>query len=405
MRRIVVSGLGVVSPLGSNVTSFRDALMAGRSGVGPVTTFDASTCRTRRAATVTGFDAAAWIPPMKLRRMDDTSRYAVVITRQALDDGAYAFTPDGHDSVGVILGTCTAGGQPTTEYLAALHAGGATGAPAIIFNSTVANAPASLAGLEYRLRGPNITVGLKEASSLSAIATAIDMLRLGRATAIVTGGVDAIFEIYYRVHDRFAVMAPDGRTAAPFDAARSGFLLGEGGYALLLEDASVCDARGARSYGEVLGMGAGSAAVAINQWPDDPEPLARTMRAALDDAHVAPEDVGVIYASANGAPILDAVEAAALRQVFGSARPVVTSLKGSLGECGAGGAAACIAALSCGRDGSVPPTVGLEQLDAAAADLNVARTATRVANPIVLVNSVGSGGSIASVVLRVERAS
>ena len=114
---------------------------------------------------------------MKLRRMDDTSRYAVVIARQALDDAAFPLVTEGDDRVGVILGTFTAGGQPTTEYLTALHAGGPAGAPALLFNSTVGNAPASLAGLEYKLRGPNITVSLKEASSLSAIVTATDMLR------------------------------------------------------------------------------------------------------------------------------------------------------------------------------------------------------------------------------------
>ena len=114
---------------------------------------------------------------MKLRRMDDTSRYAVVIARQALDDAAYPLDPDGDDRVGVVLGTFTAGGAPTSEYLPALHHGGAAGAPALLFNSTVGNAPASLAGIEYKLRGPNITVSVKEASSLAAMVTATDMLR------------------------------------------------------------------------------------------------------------------------------------------------------------------------------------------------------------------------------------
>ncbi len=178
-RRVVISGLGLVSPLGTTPTAFRDALLGGTSGVTVITSFDVSTCASRRAACVTGFDATAWIPPMKLRRMDDTSRYAVVIARQALDDAAYPLVTDGDDRVGVILGTFTAGGQPTTEYLTALHAGGAAGAPALLFNSTVGNAPASLAGLEYKLRGPNLTISLKEASSLSAIVTATDMLRAG----------------------------------------------------------------------------------------------------------------------------------------------------------------------------------------------------------------------------------
>ena len=341
---------------------------------------------------------------MKLRRMDDTSRYAVVIARQAFDDAAYPLEADGDDRVGVILGTFTAGGQPTTEYLTALHAGGAAGAPALLFNSTVGNAPASLAGLEYKLRGPNITVGLKEASSLSAIVTATDMLRLGRAAAIVSGGVDAIFEIFYRVHDRFKVMAPDGQ---PRDPVRRRTLR-ISARRRRLRAAARGRSRPARSgaggaTARCLASVPASAAVSINQWPDDPEPLVRTMRAALDDAQIAAADVGVVYASANGAPVLDDVEAGAITQVFRDAAPVVTSIKGSLGECGAAGAAACIAALLCGREGVVPPIAGLEQVGAGAAGLNVARSAMTVDNPIALVNSVGSGGSIVSVVLRADR--
>ena len=401
-RRVVITGLGLVSPLGTTPLAFRDALLSGRSGVAAITSFDASTCVSRRAACVTGFDATAWIPPMKLRRMDDTSRYAVVIARQALDDAAYPLAANGDDRVGVILGTFTAGGQPTTEYLTALHAGGPAGAPALLFNSTVGNAPASLAGLEYKLRGPNITIGLKEASSLSAIVTATDMLRLGRASVLVSGGVDAIFEIFFRVHDRFDVLASDDRPCAPFDARHSGFVLGEGGYALLLEDESSCAQRGARRYGDLLGVGAASAAVSINRWPDQPAPLVRAMRAALDDAQLAAADIGVVYASANGAPQLDDLEARALAELFGRSRPVVTSLKGAIGESGASGAASCVAAVVCGTE--APPIHAIDRIAPSAADLNIAVTRQRVARPYALVNSVASGGSVFSVVLRIAEA-
>jgi 3-oxoacyl-[acyl-carrier-protein] synthase II len=401
-RKVVISGLGLVSPLGTTPTAFRDALLSGRSGVTAITSFDTSTCASRRAACVMGFDATAWIPPMKLRRMDDTSRYAVVIARQALNDAAYPLVANGDERVGVILGTFTAGGQPTTEYLTALHAGGPAGAPALLFNSTVGNAPASLAGLEYKLRGPNITIGLKEASSLSAIVTATDMLRLGRTSVLVSGGVDAIFEIFFRVHDRFNVLASDDRPCAPFDARRSGFVLGEGGYALLLEDESSCAQRGAHRYGYILGVGAASAAVSINRWPDKPAPLVRAMRAALDDAQVAAENIGVVYASANGAAQLDDLEAHALGELFGRSRPVVTSLKGAVGESGASGAASCIAAVVCGAE--APPIHAIDRIAPSAADLNIAVTRQRVASPYALVNSVASGGSLFSVVVHIDEA-
>ncbi|MBA3271166.1 MAG: hypothetical protein H0T71_11710 [Acidobacteria bacterium] len=403
-NRVVVSGIGVVSPFGTSRQRFRDALLAGESGVVPITAFDVSQCRTRVGACVTRFDATEWIAPMKLRRMDDTARYAVVVTRQAYEDGSYAVGDAGDDAAGVMLGTYTAGGQATSEYLTALHRGGPTGAPAMLFNSTVANAPASLAGLEFKLRGPNVTVSQKECSGLAAIVTATDALRVGRAKVLCAGGVDAIFDIFFRVHDRFRVMAASaGPTPGPFDRRRDGFVLGEGGYALLLENEASALGRGAKCYGEVLGVASVSTAVGINHWPESSEPISRAMRAALADARVTPADVGVVYASANATSALDHVEAEALRTVFGSRSPLITSIKGALGECGASGAASCVAAVLCGVHGEVPPISGLTEPDPVVQGLNVVLTRQPPPNRIALINSVGSGGSICSVVLRIAR--
>jgi 3-oxoacyl-[acyl-carrier-protein] synthase II len=400
---VVVSGIGVVSTLGASRECFRDGLLAGHTGIAPVTAFDVSACRTRIAASVTGFDAAAWIPPMKLRRMDDTARYAVAITRQAFEDAAYPLTAAGDDHAGVILGTFTAGGQATSEYLRALHGGGPAAAPAILFNSTVSNAPASLAGLEFRLRGPNVTVSQKEGSGLAAIVSATDTIRLGRAPAIVAGGVDAIFDIFFRVHSQFGVMADGLAPPGPFDSGRRGFVLGEGGFALLLEDEATAASRGAKNYGSVLGVGAGSAAVGINQWPDTSVPIVRTMIAAIEDATLTPADIDVVYASANATAVLDRVEARAIRHVFGARQPLVTAIKGAIGEFGASGAAACAAAFLCGAHGEVPPIVGLHEVEPEAADLDLARERRPVPGRTVLVNSIASGGSLFSVVLSVAR--
>ena len=407
---VTVSGIGVVSALGPSKEQFRDGLLGGASGITPIATFDVSDCRTKIGAPVTGFDATAWIAPMKLRRMDDTARYAVVTTRQAFEDAGYGVKDDGDDETGIVLGTFTAGGQATSEYLTALHRGGPTGAPALLFNSTVANAPASLAGLEFKLRGPNVTISQKEASGLAAIVTAVDALRLRRSTAIVAGGVDAIFDIFFRVHDRFGVMSPASAAMVrgPFDRDRAGFVLGEGGFSLFLhtegeadQDPTLGNASGGRSYGEIIGVSANSAAVPINAWPDTTEPLVRSMRAALADAQLQPPDIDVIYASAN-ATALDGTEGEALRQVFGASRPQVTSIKGAVGEFGASGAASLAAAFLCGSIGEVPPIAGLAEADAAASELNLVRARTPIAGPTALINSFSSGGSLFSVVVRVK---
>ncbi len=398
---IAITGVGVVSPLGTGADTFRDALLRGESGVRDVTAFDVSGCRGRRAAGVADFDATQWIQPMKMRRMDHSCQFAVAVVRQTLDAAGYQLPAGGDDGAGVVLGTYTAGGQHTAEYLAALHAGGATGAPALLFSSTVANAPASMAALECKLRGPNITVSVKEASGLSAIVTATDLLRLGRATALVAGGVDALFEIFYRVHDRFGVFDPSDRSPAPFDRKRNGFVLGEGGYALLLEDAETCRRRGAHPLGYIVGVGAASHSQPLNQWPDDPSAIVRAMRAALADAGLEASDIGAVYAAANGAAILDDVEARAIGELFANARPIVTALKGAIGESGAASAAACVAAIVCGN--RVPAVYALEEPAPTAAGLRLASAVETMAAPHVLVNGIASGGALFSVVMRIVR--
>jgi 3-oxoacyl-[acyl-carrier-protein] synthase II len=403
-RRVSVVGIGVVSPFGTSPERFRDALLEGHTGIAPITDFDTNGCRSTLAANVTGFDAPAWIPPMKLRRMDRTGAYAIAASSLAMDDARQTRSDDGVDDRGVMLGTWTAGGQATQDYLSALFRTGPSGAPALLFNSTVANAAASLVGLEFKLRGPNATVSYKEASGLAAIVSATEMIREGHASALAAGGVDAVYEIFFKAYDRFRVMSPaaipDARVA-PFDASRSGFVLGEGGFMLWLEQDNGWQSRGARAHGEILGVGAASAAVPLNEWPGTHGPLVRTMRLALDDAGIAPRDVNVVYASANATQALDRVEASALGELFGSESCVVTSVKGSLGESGASGSAACVAALLCGRAGRVPPISGFAKPDAAAGALRLAVAAVDVPGPIALVNSFASGGALFSVVLRV----
>ena len=403
---IYVTGIGVVSALGHSRESFRDALLAGETAIAPDARFTDGTCRSVLAARVSRFDPSAWISPMKLRRMDGTGPLALVAIQHAMEDARYVVTGDGDDRAGVVLGTYSAGGQATNEYLSAFFQGGPTGAPALLFNSTVANAAAGLAGLEFKLRGPNATISHKEGSGLAAVVTAVDLLRMGRADAVAAGGMDSIYEVFFKAHDQFGVMNPStaaGAVTAPFGRCRRGFVLGEGGFCLWLERGDRWRTRDARSHGELLGLGAASAAIPLNAWPDRPEPLVRTMTMALEDAGLRPADVDVVYASANGSRGLDEVEASALAQVFGEARPVVTSIKGALGEFGACGSAACAAALLCGAAGKVPPIVGLADVDPSAHTLRLATTTMDAPGPLVLVNSVASGGALFSCVLRVGR--
>jgi 3-oxoacyl-[acyl-carrier-protein] synthase II len=400
---VAIAGLGAVSAFGDSVAAFRDGLLSGRSAIGAVSGFDVSRCRSRVAAEVHGFDAAQWIAPMKLRRLDPTCAMAIVAVRQALEDGGATIAADGDDRTGVVLGSWTAGGATTSQFLQALCEGGPGNAPALLFSSTVGNAAASTAALELKLRGPNITVSQKEASGLGAIATAAGLIRTGRADRIVAGGADHVFEIFYRVHDRFGVMPPgeaNGAATAPFDRDRAGFVLGEGGFGVLLQAGDANAPAASPAIATLLGVGAASAAVSINAWPQEPSAIVRVMTLALADAGLSPADVNVVYASANASHDLDRVEAAALSTLFGGHRPLVTSIKGAVGECGASGAASCVAAVACGMAGLVPPIAGLAQVATEAADLHLARSATPTPGPIVLINSIASGGSMFAVVLK-----
>jgi 3-oxoacyl-[acyl-carrier-protein] synthase II len=399
-----VSGIGIVSVFGASHDLFRDGLLDGRSGIAPHTSFDVSSCHTRLTAAIPGFDPTSWVSPMKLRRLDRTGVYAVAATKLAIEDAGASVAGGTHDSIGVVLGTSTAGGESTQTFLEALFRGGITNAPALLFDSTVGNSAASLAAIEYKLRGPNITVAHKEASGLAAIVTAVDVMREQSVTALVAGGVDAIYETVFKAHDVFKVMSSDtmfSSRLSPFDVARAGWVMGEGGFLFWLDGV---DGSKRFKHGSILGVAAASAAVPLNSWPADPAPLASTMRQALADAGVRPEDVDVVYASANATGVLDATEARAIVRVFAGAsraRPVVTSIKGALGEMGASGSASCAAAFLCGAAGEVPPIAGLTEPCADAHELHLARRRTPVGGPIALINSVASGGALFSVVIRV----
>jgi 3-oxoacyl-[acyl-carrier-protein] synthase II len=407
--RVVISGIGCVTSLGCSRETFTRALLAGEQGIRLITEFDTTGLRTTHAARIRDFDPTKYMPPLKLRRIDAVGRVAIAATRDALDHAGFPHRPEGYDDVGVVLGSYSAGVHATGEYLESFMKGGPTGAPALLFSSTVGNAPASQCGLEYGLRGPNTTLMHKEASGLSAIAFGTHLIRRGKAAGMVAGGADDIYVHFYRAHDWFGVMAPSNNSTehhapatAPFDAARNGFVMGEGGFMMVLEDEAHCAARGGRAFGEILGVGTSSESLPINAWPTNERALVRAMRRALEDASLEPDAVDAVYASANGTMLLDRCEALALRALFGE-RPIpVTSVKGALGEFGSSGAASLAAALLCGGEGTgrLPPIAGLRTVADDCPVAAVRAAAAPLPGPVVLVNSFASGGTNFSIVLR-----
>jgi 3-oxoacyl-[acyl-carrier-protein] synthase II len=399
--RALVTGIGSVSCFGVGVHALMNAVSSGSSGVAPIARFDTSTCRSHRAALIRDFDPTAFVPPLRLRRIDAVGRVAIASAKLALDDAG--LLPDSsREELGVALGTFTAGLDSLVEYLDGLTSLGPTGVPAILFSNTVANAPASLAAIEFGLRGPNITFNQREASGLAALAYAFGAVRHGRTSTMLAGASDCIEETFFKVHDRFRALAPrhgNDEASRPFARARDGFVLGEGGCLLVVESASAAERRGARAYGEILGIGAASAAASRNGWPEDSRSIAAAMRLALEDAQLTPNEVHALFAAANGSRELDRIEAAAIAEVFGAGAVPVASIKGAIGESSVAAASSIAAGLLALPSGVLPPTSGCSGADAALC-VRAGDRAQPVAGSTFLVNSVASGGSIYSVVAR-----
>lgn len=405
MEPVAITGLGLISSLGRTPERFIDALLSGARAISEITTFDTTGCRSHRAGKLTDFDAAEYIDEGKLRRIDGLGRLAISSGKLALADAGIGANGASANDVGVVLGTYTAGLESTVDFLSGLVRGGPGDVSPMLFSNTVGNAPASLCALEFGLKGANVTVTNKEASSLAALAYAVNLLRHGHAPALIAGGVDEIQAHFFRILDRFHVLSPvkgGKEEVRPFDRLRNGFGLGEGAFALLAEPKSRARNRGARIYAEVLGVGGTSSPVGVNRWPDDPAQLAAAMELGLADAGATPGEVSVVFASANGTLVLDRTEAAALRLVFGEGGVPVVSIKGALGESGASGAASLVAAILGLRQKRIPPTAGLVEV-APDCPVDASPECRSTEGRIALVNSFGSGGANYSVVLRVER--
>jgi 3-oxoacyl-[acyl-carrier-protein] synthase II len=306
--------------------------------------------------------------------------------------------------VGIAIGRNTSGVHSLVDYLDRLRQLGPPGASALDFSNTVGNAAASLCGIEFGLRGPNVTLSYKEASSMSAVAYAVSQVRAGRARAMVTGGVDDIEPMLFDVHDRFGALATDqghGEASRPFDRRRNGFVMGTGAFALVIEPAASAAARHAPIAGELLGVGATSAPAGMNDWPREPAQIARAMRLAIADAGLEPREIGVVFASANSTVPLDRVEAAAIADVFGESGVPVVSIKGAIGECGSMGTAGILAAVLSAKAGAIPPTAGFADADPECpVDVSAHARPWPAASRAALVNSLAAGGACYAVVVR-----
>lgn len=405
MRRAVITGAGVVSSLGDSAHSLHAALCKGENGIRPIDLFPTELVGCPLGGQIRDFDAQKYLGKRNLRPLDRTSRLVASAAQLALDEGGWTVEMRAEKEVGLILGTMFCSVHTISEFdRRALEAGPAYASP-MDFSNTVINAAAGQTAIVHNLRGINTTIATGNTSGLKAIAYAADLIRDGRATALLAGGADELcFESFYGF-DRAGLLCRSethaGDFPIPFDARRNGLALGEGAALLMLEDEERARERGAKVLAEVKGHGC-----AYDSSRGDDERavsvIAASMRRALDEAELLPSEIDCLSASANGSIKGDRHEAQAIVATFNgnSHRLPVTAIKSMLGETlGASGAMQALDLVQTMRDGFLPGTINLTEAEEDF-PLPFLSTVRRKIDPRNgLVNSVGLDGHCCSLVL------
>ncbi len=398
-RRVVVTGLGLVTPLGTGVEKTWNALCAGRSGIGRITKFDPADHACQIAGEVTDFNPSDYIEKKEIKKMDTFIHYAVGASQMAVDDSGLKITEENADRVGVYIGSGI-GGLPAIEhYHRVLLEKGPDRVSPFFIPMVIINLASGQVSMRIGARGPNSCAVTACATGNHCIGDAFRIIQHGEADAMVAGGTEAAITPlcvagFASAKALSTRNAEPGRASRPFDKERDGFVLGEGAGVVVLEELESARKRGARIYAEVVGYGMTADAYHITAPPDDGGGAVRCMRRALEDAGLAPEAVEYVNAHATST-MADRIETAALKQVFGAhaRRLAISSTKSMTGHLlgAAGGVEAIFSVLAIHR-GFLPPTINQEVPDPDC-DLDyIPNTARRAEVRVVLSNSFGFGG-------------
>ena len=408
-RRVVVTGLGVVSPVGSTVASAWEAILRGESGIGPLTRFDVSAFPVRFGGQVRDFDVGQYLQPKEARRMDEFMHYGVAAGVQAVTDSGIDFGKTDPSRCGAVCGAGIGGlwtiEEEFSEYLKANSPRKIT---PFFVPATIINMIAGHLSIRYGLKGPNLGVVTACTTSTHAIGLGMRTIQYGDADVIVAGGGEmATTRCGLGSFGQAKALSTrnDAPTEAsrPWDKDRDGFVLSDGGGAVLLEELEHAHRRGARIYAELVGFGMSGDAYHITAPPEDGDGARIAMQNALRDAGLNPDQVQYINAHATSTPLGDKAETVALKRAFGeSARRIaISSTKSMTGHLlGAAGVVEAIFSVLAIRDGVAPPTINYRTPDPEC-DLDyVPNTARRMKIDVSLSNSFGFGGTNGSVVFR-----
>jgi 3-oxoacyl-[acyl-carrier-protein] synthase II len=407
-RRVVITGLGAVTPLGNDVETSWQNLLDAKSGAGPITHFDSTGYFVHFACELKDFDPSNWIERKQVRRMDRFAQIILAAARQAEADSGVDISAEA-DRIGASIATGIGGIKSFQDCYDTLIERGPDRVNPFAIPSIIPNMGAGWVSMELGTRGPLSSECTACAASNMAIGQGLDDIRLGRADVMLCGGTEsAINQVGIAGFGAMRALSrrnddPE-RASRPFDAERDGFVMGEAGAVLVLEELGRAKARGAKIYAEVAGYGLSSDAKHVTEPDPTGENPARAMTNAFADAGVGPEEIDYINAHGTSTPLGDAAETRVIKLALGeekARRTPVSSTKGATGHClGAAGAVEAIFSTLAIRDGKLPPTINQETSDPEC-DLDYIPNAARAADVRVSVsNSFGFGGHNASIVLK-----
>jgi len=408
-RRVVVTGLGIISPVGSTVPSAWEAVLNGKSGIGPITRMDVSAFPVRFGGAVQGFDVSQYISNKDARRMDEFMQYGVAAGMQAVVDSATDFEKVDRDRCGVICGAGIGGlGTIESEYHAYLKAGSPRKISPFFVPATIINMIAGHLSIQYGLKGPNLGIVTACTTSTHAIGLGMRTIQYGDADWVLSGGGEMATTAcglggFGQAKALSTRNDAPQEASRPWDLDRDGFVLSDGGGAVVLEELEHAKARGARIYAELIGFGMSGDAYHITAPPEDGEGARLAMANCLRDARLNPNDVQYVNAHATSTPLGDRAETLAMKRAFGDHAPhlAVSSTKSMTGHLlGAAGVVEAIFSILAIRDQVAPPTINYHTPDPQC-DLDyVPNTARQMKIDVALSNSFGFGGTNGTVVFR-----
>jgi 3-oxoacyl-[acyl-carrier-protein] synthase II len=406
-RRVVVTGLGMITPLGGSVAKTWEGILAGRSGIGPITRFDPTGLETTIGGEVRDFDPLEYMDRKEARRADRFAQFAVATASQALADAKLEITKDLGPRVGVAFGSGI-GGVSTVVDNVLSHAKDPRRVSAFMIPMMIIDMAAGEIAMKFGAKGPNMGLSSACASSAHAIGEGAEMIRRGQADVMIAGGSEAglikiAIAAFNQAHALSRRNSAPEKASRPFDKERDGFVFSEGGGCVVLEELEFARARGARIVAELIGYGQSADAHHVTAPAEGGEGAVRAMRMAIEGAGIAPTDVEYINAHGTSTPANDGSETAAVKTLFGdhAYKLAVSSTKSMTGHTlGAAGAIEAIFCVLAMRDGVLPPTINQEMPDPDC-DLDYVPNVMRKQQvDVSLSNSMGFGGHNAALLLR-----